>query len=172
MSSNEGLREADVQRTSEGLQPQVALLRVADVVGEREEIFALRPDDSVETAAQKLARWRVRTAAVCDDVGNVAGIFGQSDIASRVVAAGLDPKTTAVHEVMTFEPVSADIETDILTCVRLMRRHGISHVVLTRTNAEGEQYFGMLSANDILGVLARQSGSGARWVREFAGDIR
>jgi predicted transcriptional regulator len=144
-------------------------MRAADVIGTRTEIYALGPNDCVEVAAQKLKEWRVRTSAVCDDVGNVVGIFGQSDIASRVVAAGLDPKTARVRDVMTVQPVCADVETDMLTVVRIMRHNGISHVVLTRTTAEGEQYYGMISANDVLGVIARQGHVGG-WVQELAGQ--
>jgi predicted transcriptional regulator len=144
-------------------------MRAADVIGDRTDIYALRPEHTVEVAAQKLKDWRVRTIAVTDDVGNVAGILGQSDIASRVVAAGLDPKSVPVREVMTREPICVDVETDLLTCVRIMRQHGISHIVLTRTNAEGEQYFGMISANDVLGVVARMGTEVDFVVREFAG---
>jgi hypothetical protein len=50
-----------------------------------------------------------------------------------------------------------------------MQTHRISHIALTRTTAEGEQYFGMVSANDILGVVSRQVG-GSEWVKEFAGE--
>src|SRR5688572_7542183 len=77
----------------------ISQLRAVDVIGDRTEIYALRPEDTVESAAQKLKGWRVRTSAVCDDVGNVAGILGQSDISSRVVAAGLDPKAVDVRSV-------------------------------------------------------------------------
>lgn len=143
--------------------------RAADVIGERTEIYSLRPEQTVEVAAQRLKDWHVRTIAVTDDVGNVAGVFGQSDIASRVVAAGLDPKTLPLREVMTREPLCVDVETDLHTCVQIMRQNGISHIVLTRTTAEGEQYFGMISANDVLGVIARMGSEGTSWVQEFAG---
>jgi predicted transcriptional regulator len=150
----------------------IAHLRAADVIGDRTEIYALRPEQPVEAAAKMLRDWRVRTVGVTDAVGNVAGIFGQSDVASRVVAAGLDPKTIAVREVMTHEPVCVDVETDLITCVRIMRRHGISHLVLTRTTAEGEQYFGMISANDVLGVIARMGSDITFWFNELAGQAR
>jgi predicted transcriptional regulator len=167
MSSKESHAPGGHEGASHGSGDQhIAYLRAADVIGTRTEIYSLRPTDSVEAAAQKLKRWRVRTSAVCDDVGNVVGIFGQSDIASRVVAAGLDPKAAVVREVMTTQPICMDIETDVLTCVRTMRSNGISHIVLTRTNAEGEQYFGMISANDVLGVIAKMVAP--QWVREFA----
>jgi predicted transcriptional regulator len=144
---------------------------VADVIGQRTDVYALRPGDTVEVAAQKLKRWRVRTVPVADDVGIVVGILGQSDISSRVVAAGLDPKTASVQEVMTPDPVSVDLEADLFTCVQLMRRHGISHIVVTRTNAEGEQHYGTISATDLLGVMARQAGS-TPWMEELAEGAR
>jgi signal-transduction protein with cAMP-binding, CBS, and nucleotidyltransferase domain len=170
MSSNEGYVSGSAgARAHEPGVHHISHMRAADVIGDRTDIYALRPEQTVEVAAQKLKDWRVRTIAVTDDVGNVAGILGQSDIASRVVAAGLDPKSVPVREVMTHEPICVDVETDLLTCVRIMRKHGISHIVLTRTNAEGEQYFGMISANDVLGVVARMGSEVDNVVREFAG---
>ncbi len=146
-------------------------LKAADVIGARTEIYALRPEHSVATAARMLRDWRVRTVAVIDDVGNVAGIFGQSDIASRVVAAGLDPQTVVVRNAMTIDPECVDVETDLITCIHTMRRRKISHLVLTRTTAEGEQYFGMISGNDVLGAVARLSGD-SQAIRELVADAR
>lgn len=153
----------------EGSGHHISTLRAADVIGDRTEIYALRPEDTIESAAQKLKNWRVRTVGVTDEVGNVAGILGQSDISSRVVAAGLDPKRVPVREVMTVEPICVDVETDLLTCVRVMRQNGISHIVLTQPTPEGEQYFGMISANDVLGVIANAGAEGSDWMKEFAG---
>ena len=172
MSVNDNRAQAPLA-TAEGASGghhHIKHFRAADVIGERVEIYALRPEHTVEVAAQRLRDWRVRTIAVTDDVGNVAGVFGQSDIASRVVAAGLDPRTVPVREVMTRDPLCVDVETDLHTCVHIMRQNGISHIVLTRTTAEGEQYFGMISANDILGVIARMAGDDATtWMQELAG---
>ncbi len=171
MSTNEGYTPTAVApKGQETVAHNITHMRAADVIGDRTEIYALRPEQTVETAAQRLKDWRVRTIAVTDAVGNVAGVFGQSDIASRVVAAGLDPKAVSVRDAMTHEPVCVDVETDLLTCVRIMRKHGISHIVLTRTNAEGEQYFGMISANDVLGVIARVGSDNSSWFQELAGS--
>lgn len=155
-----------------GLSTLVTRLRVADLVGDRTELYCLGPGDTVEQAAQRLREWRVRTATVCDDSGNVIGVLGQSDISTRVVAAGLDPRATAVKDVMTADPQCVDIETDLLTVVHLMSGKGISHVVLTRANAEGEQFYGMVSASDIMGVFARQAGPDSEWMRDLAGQAR
>ena len=172
MSSNETRPSATQGRADEGPVGSITLLRVADAIGDRTDVYALRPGDTIEVAAQKLKRWHVRTATVCDDVGNVVGILGQSDISSRVVAAGLDAKTVPVRDVMTSQTICVDIETDLLTCVELMRRHGISHIVVTQTHAEGEQHYGMISANDLLGVVARLGGANSPWVEELAEGAR
>ncbi len=171
MSTNDGRTSMAVaSKSHDAPEHHIIHWRAADAIGERTEIYALRPEQTVESAARMLKDWHVRTIAVTDDVGNVAGVFGHSDIASRVVAAGLDPRTVALREVMTHEPVCCDVETDLLTCVRIMRERGISHVVLTRTTAEGEQYYGMLSANDILGVVARGTSEGALLFGDLAAD--
>jgi signal-transduction protein with cAMP-binding, CBS, and nucleotidyltransferase domain len=155
-----------------GLTGIVSRTRVADIVGDRSELYCLGPNETVEAAARKLKEWHVRTATVCDDSGNVVGVLGQSDISSRVVAAGLDPHSTAIRDVMTADPQCADLETDLLTVVHLMRGRGISHIVLTRTTAEGEQFYGMISASDIMGVLASQAGPDSIWMNDLAGQAR
>jgi signal-transduction protein with cAMP-binding, CBS, and nucleotidyltransferase domain len=163
---------AGAATADQGLTGLVSRTRVADIVGDRSEVYCLGPNQTVEEAARKLKAWRIRTVTVCDDSGNVVGVLGQSDISTRVVASGLDPHTTAVRDVMTADPQCVDLETDLLTVVHLMSGRGISHIVLTRTTAEGEQFYGMISASDVMGVLARQGGPDSIWMQDLAGQAR
>lgn len=78
--------------------------------------------------------------------GELVGIFSERDLMRRVVAAGLDPATTRVGEVMTDDPLTVDPNEELETCMVLMRRHGFRHLPI----CEGKLLRGMVSLRDIM----------------------
>jgi CBS domain-containing protein len=64
----------------------------------------------------------------------------------RVVAAGLDPATTKVVEVMTDDPLTVGPNEEVETCMVLMRRHGFRHLPI----CEGKLLKGLVSLRDIM----------------------
>ncbi|KAJ3195585.1 hypothetical protein HK101_011728 [Irineochytrium annulatum] len=67
---------------------------------------ALHEDARVVEAAAHMAAKRVDAVLIVDKEGHLSGILTDKDMAFRVVAEGLDPKTTLVSTVMTHNPVS------------------------------------------------------------------
>src|SRR5215471_14152711 len=59
--------------------------------------------------------------------GELIGIFSERDLMRRVVAAGLDPSTTLVGDVMTEDPLTVPPDEDLETCMVLMRRRSEEH---------------------------------------------
>jgi CBS domain-containing protein len=78
--------------------------------------------------------------------GELVGIFSERDLMRRVVAAGLDPCTTRVGEVMTDDPLTVNPNEDVETCMVLMRRHGFRHLPI----CEGKLLKGLVSLRDIM----------------------
>ena len=78
--------------------------------------------------------------------GELVGIFSERDLMRRVVAAGLDPATTLVGEVMTDDPLTVAPTEDVETCMVLMRRHGFRHLPI----CEGKLLKGLVSLRDIM----------------------
>lgn len=78
--------------------------------------------------------------------GELIGIFSERDLMRRVVAAGLDPSTTLVGEVMTEDPLTVPPDEDLETCMVLMRRHGFRHLPI----CEGKLLKGLVSLRDIM----------------------
>ena len=64
----------------------------------------------------------------------------------RVVAEGLDPRSTCLAEVMTDDPVSVSTDEEVESCMALMRRNGFRHLPVC---LEG-QLVGIVSLRDIL----------------------
>lgn len=78
--------------------------------------------------------------------GKVVGIFSERDVMKRVIARGLDPRSTCMAEVMTDDPLTIHMNEDLASCMAIMRRHGFRHLPVCH---EGN-LVGMVSLRDIL----------------------
>lgn len=76
------------------------------------------------------------------------GIFSERDVVNRVVARGLDPKATAVHDVMTAPVVTADPGTKAIDALRTMQENGFRHLPV----CDGDRAVGMVSLRDFFGA--------------------
>jgi CBS domain-containing protein len=70
----------------------------------RRDVGTVEPLDTVQKAAEVMVESAATTVPVCER-GRLVGLMADRDIVSRVAAAGRDPTTTKVGEVMTPDPV-------------------------------------------------------------------
>jgi CBS domain-containing protein len=87
-------------------------------------------------------------ATLVIDEGVLRGIFTERDLLQRVVAAGSDPQTTFVAQVMTHDPFSLGGDRQGIEAMRIMREEGIRHVAVTGLSGIG---YGIISMRDFLG---------------------
>jgi len=78
--------------------------------------------------------------------GQLAGIFSERDLMSRVVVGGKDPARTIVSQVMTEDPLTVAPNDPLETCMTLMKRHGFRHLPV----CAGRELKGVVSLRDIL----------------------
>jgi CBS domain-containing protein len=78
--------------------------------------------------------------------GQLAGIFSERDLMSRVVVNGKDPAHTHVSEVMTDDPLTVAPDEKLETCMTLMKRHGFRHLPV----CSGREVKGVVSLRDIM----------------------
>jgi len=78
--------------------------------------------------------------------GQLAGIFSERDLMSRVVVIGKDPAHTPVSEVMTEDPLTVAPDDQLETCMTLMKRHGFRHLPV----CSGRDLKGVVSLRDIM----------------------
>lgn len=71
---------------------------VSEVMTRGVEVIA--PDDSLQRAAQRMDELNVGSLPVCDGE-QLLGMITDRDITVRATAAGMDPRRTAVREVMS-----------------------------------------------------------------------
>jgi len=101
---------------------------------------------------------------VLDRHGKLAGVVSQSDISDKVAAENKCPAWIRVSEVMTTTLVSVPPGTQLDECVRLMEKHGIYHLLVVEENGT---YRGMISAQDLLRVIASDEKARADMLESF-----
>ena len=76
-------------------------------------VVRIRPDEPVAVAARALAQYNIGALPVCGYDGRLRGLVTDRDIVTRCLAAGRNPGSTTVAEVMTGRIVAGrpDMET-------------------------------------------------------------
>ncbi|CAE6404616.1 unnamed protein product [Rhizoctonia solani] len=99
-------------------------------------VAALRPSPAltvpenmtVSDASQLCAAKRTDCVLVVDDEEGLSGIFTAKDLAFRVTAEGLDPRTTPVSQIMTRGPMVTRDTTSATEALQLMVQRGFRHL--------------------------------------------
>ena len=93
---------------------------------EKEDALALAPDTTVSKAAELMARQQVGAAMVVEQE-RLIGVFTERDALFRVIARGLDPRTTKLVDVMTAEPRTVNPGTSYGYALVMMQENGFRH---------------------------------------------
>jgi CBS domain-containing protein len=117
---------------------------VRSLIGQHGFVTAL-PTTTVQTAAELMARRQVGAVVVVED-DHVLGIFSERDAVVRVVACGLEPKKTALADVMTPAPVTIEPSRSFGHAMAVMHEHGFRHLPVV----ENGRPIGIVSARNAL----------------------
>ncbi len=104
---------------------------------------------SVVDAVRIMTARNIGAVPVVEDE-RLVGIFTERDVMARVVAVGLDPKSTPVGDVMSPDLVTADVRDSCDTCLRRLQQARVRHLIVLN---EG-RLAGILSLRDLLAVDA------------------
>ena len=113
----------------------------------RRETVTVDPRVAIRDAAQLMAAEKIGAVPVVD-ADRLVGIFTERDLLTRVVAAGLDPGSTAVGEVMSTELVVAEATESYEVCLQRMQQAGVRHLIVL----EQGRLFGIVSLRDLMRV--------------------
>ena len=97
-------------------------------------------------------------ALVLGASGRLRGIFTEFDVLRRVVRRSVDPKSTAVSEVMTPAPVTLSPDDPPAYAIHRMVAEGFRHLPI----AEGNSLVGLLSIRGVLSYVQNDVLGGAR----------
>jgi CBS domain-containing protein len=128
------------------------------------EVEVVHPDDSLQTAAQKMRYRDVGFLPVCDG-DRLVGVLTDRDIALRATAEGVNPKTSLSKEWITNPIVYCFDDQDVEEAAQLMREHQIRRLVIL--DRDNKRLVGVVSLGDLAtNVEEGQSGKVLQEVSE------
>ncbi|KAJ3267546.1 hypothetical protein HK104_005780 [Borealophlyctis nickersoniae] len=95
---------------------------------------ALHETAKISEAAAYMAAKRQDAVLVVDAEGRLAGILTDKDLAYRVVAEGLDPRSVSVSTVMTANPVSVTASSDAIEALNKMVAGHFRHLPVVESD--------------------------------------
>ena len=132
----------------------------------RKQVVAVRPEDTVDTVAQKMRDGHVGAVVVADEERRPLGIITDRDIVCRVAAEHRAPETLAARDVMTSPVVTGRSDGAIDEASIEMRRTGVRRLPLVDPAGH---LTGMVSVDDLVVLLSAELGQAAQVVRENRG---
>jgi CBS domain-containing protein len=127
------------------MRPQEAPVKsIKAIIGNRDTIRAAR-SSSVADAARLMAAHEIGALPVVDG-DRLVGIFSERDVLKRVVAAGRNPATTTVGEVMSTDLVVGDVTESYEVCLVRMQQAHVRHLLAL----EGGRLAGIVSMRDVV----------------------
>ncbi|MBV9251989.1 MAG: CBS domain-containing protein [Acetobacteraceae bacterium] len=118
---------------------------IRDIV-RNQKLLTLTPEASVQEAARAMADQNVGSVVVVER-GKLAGIFTERDALVRVLAAGRDPATTKLRQVMVQKVVTITPDRSLANALHRMRDNGFRHIPVVQNGIP----IGMISIRDALG---------------------
>ncbi|KAF9947849.1 hypothetical protein BGZ72_010218 [Mortierella alpina] len=117
------------KQTQKMMAGTVSALRVSQALTVSESL-------TVTEASQNMAAKRADCVLVINDEEHLSGIFTAKDLAFRVVAAGLDPRSTRVADIMTPNPMVVTTDRSATDALNLMVQKGFRHLPVQNEDSE------------------------------------
>lgn len=114
-------------------------------VMQRRKVLKAPPETLVSKAAKLMAAKNVGALMVVEG-GRLVGIFTERDVVFRVVARGLDARTTAVSEVMSPAPHTVHPDKPFGYALLVMHENGFRHLPVV----ENGKPIGIVSARSAM----------------------
>jgi len=115
----------------------------------KKEMVTASPEESVAEVTRRMRDADVGAVVVVRD-GQLAGVFSERDLLTRVVAEGRSADATPLGEVATDEVVSVTGDAPIKACAEKLRDHHLRHLLVV----DGKKPIGIISARDFFGEVA------------------
>lgn len=117
---------------------------VPDVITAPQDLATVTPKVTVAEVSELMATRHIGAILVFEK-GKLAGIFTERDALVRVIAKGVDPKTTTVAEVMTRNPDTILPTESVQTALDLMAARGYRHLPVI----DDGNLYGIISIRDL-----------------------
>jgi CBS domain-containing protein len=111
--------------------------------------ITLPPDTSIAEAARRMRDSSIGVVLVTNG-DEIAGVFSERDLLTRVVAENLDPAATSLNQVATQKVISVPADASLRRCAELLREHGVRHLPVV----EASKPVGIVSARDFFEAVS------------------
>ena len=135
-------------------------------VMDKKKVLTAPPETTVSEAAELMANRSVGAVMVVEKE-RLIGIFTERDAVFRVVAKGLDARTTHIAEVMTKSPQTVDPDKPFGYALLMMYENGFRHVPVIKNGKP----VGIVSARNALDPDLEEFECEARR-RKYLSDLR
>jgi CBS domain-containing protein len=97
----------------------------------RKQVATVVPEDTAFQAAKLMADKHIAALVVVDGESKIIGIVTERDMTQRVIADGLDGKTTPVKHIMTENPDTLSPDDSAGDALELMQTRNYRHLPVT-----------------------------------------
>ena len=97
----------------------------------RKKVVTVVVEDTAFQAAKLMADKHIAALVVVDGESKIIGIVTERDMTQRIIAAGLDGKTTPVKHIMTGNPDTLSPEDSAGDALELMQTRNYRHLPVT-----------------------------------------
>jgi len=112
-------------------------------------VHAVSPTATVASATAAMESWHSHSLVVeRDGATDAFGIITSTDVIQKVIAAGKDPASIRVREVMSKPIITIPPDCSLFEIAQLMARNHINHLPVF----DGRKLIGMVSSTDIFNV--------------------
>jgi CBS domain-containing protein len=119
-------------------------MQVKDVMTSGVECVS--PNTTLREAAQRMKELDIGPLPICGEDDRLEGMITDRDITIRAVAAGLDPSTAEVRDIMTPSIVYCFEDQDISDAAHMMEQNQIRRLVVLNRD---KRLVGILSLGDL-----------------------
>ena len=113
-------------------------------------VKAVGPEALVTECVRTMSSAKIGALIVLDGE-NLVGIFTERDALNRVLAAGLDPRSTKISDVMTKDPVSVPPSTTVGEAMELVTKRRFRHLPVV----ENGKVLALVSSGDLTHWLVK-----------------
>jgi CBS domain-containing protein len=129
---------------------------------DRDRLVRLSPQSTVTQAAREMLRHHIG-AVVVDDAERTVGIVTERDINFRVIAAGHDPATTPLSQIMTPSPTLMPPGTKVSDALRLVVHNRYRYALV----GEDQRVIGIVMISRIFAEVTKQLGNSVEEIDQF-----
>jgi CBS domain-containing protein len=118
-------------------------------VVQRTQVATVVVSDTAYETAKQMAKNQIAAMVVTDEQGEVIGIVTERDMTQRLIAVGLDSKSTLVKDIMTVNPDTLSPNDSVGDALELMQTRNYRHLPVT----EDGKCVAIVSIRDIYALV-------------------